>query len=126
MTHTCVDIHKPGQQVSEENRLGIESDEDEFYNQLQQLMEEYDVGRTEFSGGFLEYLDRFFEMHELDLPVYEPSIGYGWLSADDTNLLGPGPKYQSSRGSFSGKLIYYGHKEPVTEESILALLFDEE
>jgi hypothetical protein len=40
MTHTCVDIHRPDRKISEEDRFAIESEEDELYNQLQQLMEE--------------------------------------------------------------------------------------
>jgi hypothetical protein len=125
MTHTYVDIHNPGRKVSEEDRLAIESEEDEFYNQLQQLMEEYDLGRAEFSRGPLEYLDQFFEIQELDLPPHILSVSYSGRSSSDSNLLGPGLHYQLRRGSFNGKPIYYGHKEPVTEENMLALLFDE-
>jgi hypothetical protein len=88
-------------------------------------MEEYDLGRTEFSGSPLEYLARFFEVQELDLPFYLPNRNYSGRSLYDSNLLGPGPNYQSWRRSFSGKLIYYGHKEPRTEENMLGLLFDE-
>jgi hypothetical protein len=40
MTHTCVDIRRPDRKISEEDRFAIESEEDELYNQLQQLMEE--------------------------------------------------------------------------------------
>jgi hypothetical protein len=126
MTHTCVDICKPGQQISEDDRLAIESDEDEFHYQLQQFMEEYDLGRTGFASGPLEYLDWFFETHELDLPSFDPNTTYSGRSSYDSNLLGPGLNYQSARRSFSGKMIYYGHKELVTEENVLALLFDKD
>lgn len=53
-------------------------------------MEEYDLGRTEFSGGPLEYLDRFFEVQELDLHSYVPNRNYSGRSSYDSSLLGPG------------------------------------
>jgi hypothetical protein len=126
MTHTCVDIRHPDRKISEEDRIAIENEEDELHNQLQQLMEEYDLGRTEFIGDPLEYLDQFFKIQELDLPSYTPDVYYPGKSSYDSGLLGPGLHYQSARRSFSGKYIYYGHKEPVTEENMLALLFDKE
>jgi hypothetical protein len=127
MTHTCVNIHQPSQQIPEEDRLEIESEEEEFSMQLRELMKEYDLGRVEFSGGPLEFLDFFFEMQELNLP----SQDYPWIwshkyNSNDKDLLGPGVQYQSCRASFAGKQIFYGHREEVNEENMLALLFDED
>ncbi|KAH6665505.1 hypothetical protein B0J14DRAFT_569108 [Halenospora varia] len=123
MTHTCIDIRNPAHKILEEDRLEIESEEDEFYSQLQELMEEYDLRRIGFSGGPLEYLDWFLEDQEFDLP-HISGVYCGKRSSPGFNLLGPGPYYQSCRKSFTGRDIYYGHKEAVTEENMLFLLFN--
>jgi hypothetical protein len=129
MKHTCVNIHNPSKQIAEEERLEIEWEEEELNDQRQQLMEEYDLRRAKFSGSPLEFLDDFFESHELDLyldgywgPTSCVKVISNW---DDPDLLGPGEKYHKWRKSFTGNIIYYGHREQVTEENMLALLFDE-
>jgi hypothetical protein len=104
MTHTCVNIHKPSKQIAEEERLEIEWEEEELNDQLQQLMEEYDLRRAKFSGSPLEFLDHFFESHELDL--YSDEYGrLAWWGTDisnwdDPDLLGPGDEYHKRRKSF--------------------------
>jgi hypothetical protein len=123
MTHTCVDIHNPGQQIPEEDRLEIEDEEEKFHNQLKELMEEYDLGWANFRGDPFKYLDLFFETHEYDVPSCD---GPHWhYIGTDKDLLGPGYSYRSSRLSFTGRRLYYGHKEKVREENMLGLLFDE-
>lgn len=123
MTHTCVNIRQPYQQIAEEDRIEIEIEEEEFHEQLLELMEEYDIGRVKFSGGPLEFLDFFFEMHELDLPSNKDNYDKV-LNWNDKDILGPGKEYQFSRISFTGKEIFFGHTEEVKEENMLALLFD--
>ncbi|KAH8655008.1 hypothetical protein BGZ60DRAFT_435416 [Tricladium varicosporioides] len=123
MTHTCINLERPNHKIPEEDRLEIESEQDEYYCQLQALMEEYDLKRVEFSGGPLEYLDWFLEGKEFDLP-HIPEAYHTRLSSPKYDLLGPGTSYQLCRKSFMGRDIYYGHKEPKTEENILSLLFD--
>jgi ankyrin repeat protein len=129
MKHTCVNINNPSKQIAEEERLEIEWEEEELNDLLQQLMEEYDLRRAKFSGSPLEFLDHFFESHELDLYLdgyWRPTSWEKDISNwDGPDLLGPGDGYHKFRESFTGNIIYYGHREQVTEENMLALLFDE-
>ena len=123
MTHTCIDMGHSSKHIPDEDRLEIQWEEEELEVQLHQLMEEFDRSRANFDGGPFEFVELFFESHELDLPshVYWPGR-YNWHGLD---LLGPGHSYQSGRCSLT-EPIYYGHKETVTEENMLALLFNEE
>jgi ankyrin repeat protein len=125
MTHTCVNMNNPSEQISEEDRLEIQYEEEEFNDQLRELMEEYDIERPKFNGSPLAFLDWFFEMHEMDLPSQEEAYGERWKNnnKNDKDLLGPGPEYQDCRYSFTNRYIWYGHREEVNDESMLALLF---
>jgi hypothetical protein len=122
MTHTCV--NSPGQQILEEDREEIESEEEEFNNQLQELIGEYDMLRVEFSGGPLEFLDYFFELHEQELLDSNHWSSRRAWNYDDKDLLGPGQHYNYRQFSFTGREILYRHTEEVREENMLALLFD--
>ena len=120
MTHTCIDLYEPGKQISEEDRLEIQFEEEEFNDQLQELMEEYDLGRAEFKGGPVDFLELFLDSHEVDLPSKFEHWEWNW---NDSDVLGPGENYQSIRYSFAGNEIVSKHREQVTEENMLALLF---
>jgi len=126
MTHTCVHIKAYGvhEVMGEEDRAEIEDEEEELNDQLEQLMEEYDLLRAEFQGGPLEFLDYFFESHEDSLWDTDKWREYV-RNSNDRDLLSPGEYYQLKRLSFTGKQIYYDHREEVNEENMLALLFDE-
>jgi hypothetical protein len=128
MTHTCINIHYPSRKFPEEDRTEIECEEQEFSNQLQELMKEYDSGCAEFCGGPLDYLGFFFKRQELSLPSVEECW---WETRDkrnenDKDLLGPGTNYQSGRFSFTGEVIFNGHREQAIEENMLDLLFAED
>ena len=123
MTHTCIDMGRPSKHIPDEDRLEIQWEEEELEDQLHQLMDEFDRSRANFDGGPFEFVELFFESHELDLPSHIYS--FGRYASCDPDLLGPGYCYQSSRCSLTGENIYYGHKEKVTEENMLALLFDD-
>ena len=120
MTHTCINMREPWKPISEEDRVEIQLEEEEFNGQLQKIMGEYDLGRAEFSGGPADFLEHFLDSHELDLPSEYVDLEE---NEDDRNVLGPGKDYQSIRFSFSGELIRHRHRERVTEENMLALLF---
>jgi ankyrin repeat protein len=125
MTHTCVNMNEPSEQISEEDRLEIEEEEEEFNDQLRELMEEYDVERSKFNGSPLAFLDWFFEMHEMDLPSQQTAYKERRKkdNKNDKDLLGPGPNYQGCRYSFTNRYAWYGHREEVNQENMLALLF---
>ena len=123
MTHTCIDMGHSSKHIPDEDRLEIQWEEEELEDQLHQLMEEFDRSRANFDGGPFEFVELFFESHELDLP--SQIYSYRASNFGDPDLLGPGLYYRSCRPSFTDETIYCGHKEKVTEENMLALLFNE-
>lgn len=121
MTHTCIRPGRLSACIPDEDRLEIESEEEELHEQLQGLMEFYDQERAIFDGAPLDFLDTFLRLDELALPSFEDKF---YLSYErNTNIIGPGMNYRTCRYSFYGERIWCGHKEIVTEENILALLF---
>jgi len=124
MTHTCLKKNFGKQEILEEYRKEIESEEEEYNNQLRELMREYDMLRVGFSGGPLEFLDYFFELHEQELLDSNHWSSHRACNRNDKDLLGPGKHYNYRQLSFTGGAILYRHTEEVREENMLALLFD--
>jgi ankyrin repeat protein len=125
MTHTCIRLYRPDQQVLDEDRLDIEDEEEELNIQLQELMNRFETLRAGFGGNHLDLLDCFLEDLEQDLPPLGNSCSraYDWKNK---NLLGPGRVYGYSRYNFKGEQILYGHTECLGDENMLALLFGQE
>jgi len=129
MRHTCVKsdfFQRHNTLIVEEDRLEIESEEEDFNNELEKLMMEYDMLREKFDGGALEFLDYFFELQEQDLVDSNHWSSRPVNNRNDKDLLGPGKNYNFSQPSFASREILYGHTEEVREENVLGILFNEE
>jgi hypothetical protein len=99
--------------------------EEEMENQLEEMMNKFDLSRAGFDSGPLEILDSFFERLEQELPPLDDSLD-AWDWNDQKNLLGPGKYYAHTRYNFKGKKILYGHNERLGEENIFAPLYGDE
>ena len=101
MTHTCVRLGTLGKQIHPEDRLEIEDEEEESNFQLEEMMIKFDSLRFGFDGDHLDFLDRFLEELEQDLPPPDDGCG-AWDWNDQKNFLGPGRNYAHSRYNFKG------------------------
>ena len=123
-THTCVVALPKVRKISEEDRLKIEEEEEELFLEFESLMNKNDEWQKDFAGNIADCVNIFFDKLDPDLrPLQCMLFGTVLWGREDTDILGPGLRFEKYWISSRGENVRYGHDEGVRECYLLDSCF---
>lgn len=123
MTHTCLKSKPKLQPFPDNDRIGIENDEEDLFFQLQEIVARFDFFSV-CGEEIAECVDMFFDDLDGDLRPQSSYVRNWTCSEIKSDCLGPGRPFSVRQWTSSrGHKIRCGHKETVKEESMLRWLF---
>jgi hypothetical protein len=126
MTHTCVKLKDRIQPFPDNKRIEIEDEEEDLFSELEEIVARFDLFSENFGDDLSRCVDEFID--DLDGDIRVPgqfecnSWSYGAGKVSDDVVLGEA-SVEGFYVSMRGRIMAYGHKETVKEESMLHLLF---
>ncbi|QKX63955.1 uncharacterized protein TRUGW13939_11127 [Talaromyces rugulosus] len=126
MTHTCIKLENRIRSFPDNERIKIEDEEEGLFSELEEIVARFDLYSENFGDDLSRCVDDFFDDLDGDIRVACRFERHSWLysiyTVFDDGLLGE-YSFEGDFVSTRGRLMRYGYKEIVKEESMLRLLF---